>query len=85
MPTIHRVWNWTVVGPRSKPPSVKGGMRAPSAPKKYRPMPTIMKCTATDTISSSSTLASATGWKARRYTCGPSGTTKTSATTTCRT
>jgi hypothetical protein len=46
-------------------------------------MPTITKCTATATISSSSTLASATGWKARRYTCGPSGTTNASAISTC--
>ena len=39
----------------------KGGVREPSAPKNQRPRPVRVKWTATDTISSTSTLASASG------------------------
>jgi hypothetical protein len=39
--------------------SQKLGLRKPSAPKKNRPSPTSAKCTPTETISSTSTLASA--------------------------
>ena len=39
-----------------------GGVRDPSAPKKYRPSPVSAKWTATETISSTSTDASASGW-----------------------
>jgi len=38
-----------------------GGVREPSAPKNHRPKPTIAKCKATETVSSTSTLASANG------------------------
>jgi len=38
------------------------GVREPSAPKNQRPSPSITKCSATDTMRSTSTLASANGW-----------------------
>ena len=50
----------------SKLISVKGGVREPSAPKKSKPRPISATCTATETISSTSTEALASGWKARR-------------------
>ena len=42
------------------------GVRDPSAPKNHKPSPVSAKCTATDTISSTRTLASASGWYAIR-------------------
>ena len=49
----------SVTAPNEKRWSQKLGLRKPSAPKKYRPSPTSAKCTPTETISSTSTLASA--------------------------
>ena len=49
----------SVSGPAEKRSSQKLGLRKPSAPKKYRPRPTSAKCTPTETISNTSTLASA--------------------------
>ena len=43
-----------------------GGVREPSAPKNHRPRPRSAKCTATETIRSTSTEASAIGWYAMR-------------------
>jgi hypothetical protein len=65
-PTTHSVWPLTFTRPSSKLASEKAGVREPSAPKNSRPSPTNAQCTATDTISSTSTLASARGWKASR-------------------
>ncbi len=42
--------------------SENAGVREPSAPKNTRPRPVSAKCTPTDTISSTSTDASASGW-----------------------
>ena len=50
----------------SKLMSVNGGVREPSAPKKSRPRPISARCTATETISRTSTEAPASGWKATR-------------------
>ena len=46
-------------GPSVKRSSQNGGLRKPSAPKNSRPSPVSAKCTPTETISSTSTLASA--------------------------
>ena len=49
----------SVSGPMLKRSSQKLGLRKPSAPKKNRPRPSSAKCTPTETISSTSTVASA--------------------------
>ncbi len=49
----------SVSAPMEKRASQKLGLRKPSAPKKNSPSPTSAKCTPTETISSTSTLASA--------------------------
>jgi len=59
--TTNRPCADQVVTPRSTWPSTKAGVRHPSAPKKTRPRPTSTKCRATDVISNTSTLASASG------------------------
>ena len=41
---------------------VNAGVREPSGPKNHNPSPVRTKCTATETIRSTSTLASAIGW-----------------------
>ncbi len=53
------VWPESVSGPAEKRSSQNGGLRKPSAPKKNRPRPVSAKCTPTETISSTSTVASA--------------------------
>ena len=53
-------------------------MREPSAPKKNSPSPTSARCSATDTISRISTVASASGRYASRYSSGPMGVTSSS-------
>ncbi len=58
------------------------GVREPSAPKNHSPRPSIVKCSATETISSTSTLASASGWYATRYSSGPSAVTVASVSST---
>ncbi len=58
-------------------------MREPSAPNITRPSPTSAKCTPTETISSTSVLASASGWYASRYSIGPSGITISSVRAIC--
>jgi hypothetical protein len=61
-PSTHSVWPLTVSVPRSNRASLNGVVREPSAPKKSSPRPTSERCTATETISSTSTEASASGW-----------------------
>ncbi len=55
-------WPENASGPSAKRSSQKLGLRKPSAPKKTRPSPISVKCTPTETISSTSTLASASCW-----------------------
>ncbi|MNC78513.1 hypothetical protein D3C75_1307380 [compost metagenome] len=62
----HRVWLLISTGPISRPCSEKGSVRAPSGPNSNRPMPTMLTCTAMETISSTSELAAAIGWNTRR-------------------
>ncbi len=64
--TMINAWPDTDSAPSEKRASQKLGLRKPSAPKKNRPRPTSAKCTPTDTISSASTLASASDWNASR-------------------
>ncbi len=52
----------TATAPAWKRASVNAGVREPSAPKNTRPNPSMAKCTATETISSTSTDALASGW-----------------------
>ena len=59
--------------PSSKRASENAGVREPSAPKNSKPRPTSTPCSATETISSVSTVASASGRNARRYSSGPRG------------
>src|SRR5574340_1031986 len=60
------VWPLSASAPISNRSCQKLGLRKPSAPKKNRPRPVNTKCTPTETISSTSTLASAIDWNARR-------------------
>ena len=53
------VWPDSESAPAEKRASQKLGLRKPSAPKKTRPRPVSAKCTPTETISSTSTVASA--------------------------
>ena len=77
--------DWPLTGkpPRSQRASHIVAVRAPSAPKKYKPSPTMTQCSATDTISSISTLACASGRYTSRYSSGPMGTISSSASTVC--
>ena len=59
--TTNRLWADQVMKPRSTWPLTNAGVRQPSAPKNTRARPVSAKCTATDTISSTSTVASASG------------------------
>ena len=59
--TTNRLCADQVMKPRLTWPSMKAGARQPSAPNTIRPSPTRAKCTATDTMSSTSTEASASG------------------------
>ena len=56
------VWPESVSAPAAKRASQKLGLRKPSAPKNTRPRPVSAKCTPTETISSTSTVASARRW-----------------------
>lgn len=73
----------TVMLPIDSAASENAFVREPSAPNITRPRPTIAKCTATDTISSSSVVPSAIGWYTSRYTNGPIGTTIASVSAIC--
>ena len=53
------VWPESAIAPAVKRWSQKLGLRKPSAPKNTRPRPVSAKCTPTETISSTSTVASA--------------------------
>ena len=50
-----------VMSPSRNDALVNAGVREPSAPKNHRPRPSMAKCTATETIKSTSTEASANG------------------------
>src|SRR5690606_1135889 len=77
--STKKVWADHEMAPIWISPSMNGGVRQPSAPKKTRRRAVRAKCTATEIISSTRTLASATGWYTRRYTMGPRGMTSASA------
>ena len=81
--TTHSVCAETISGPSSRLNSLNAGVRWPSAPKNSNPRPTIAMCSATETISSTSTGAEAIGWYIRRYIIGPIGTTIASVSSTC--
>ncbi len=81
--STHSVCPLIMSGPRSKLASLNAGVRWPSAPKNSRPRPTIVICSATDTISRIKTGAEAMGWYMRRYIIGPKGTTTPSVSSTC--
>ena len=59
--TTHSAWLLTLTGPSVSPASLNGAVRAPSAPKASRPSPTSARCTAIETISSTSVEAAAIG------------------------
>jgi hypothetical protein len=81
-PTVQRLCAVTVTPPTLIVPSEKGGVREPSAPKKASSSPTSARCSATDTIRSTSVVASRSGWKTTRYSSGPSGTISSSDSST---
>ena len=83
LPRMMTAWPLSVSGPRLKRASQNGGLRNASAPKNSSPRPVSAKCTPTETISSTSTDASASRWYANRYTSGPSGVTMASVSNTC--
>ncbi|KAG1385951.1 hypothetical protein G6F60_014654 [Rhizopus arrhizus] len=60
--TTHSAWLLMLMGPSARLASLKGAVRAPSAPKARRPRPTSARWTAMDTISSPSVEADAMGW-----------------------
>jgi len=62
--TTSRLCTLTTTPDKSNEAAEKAGVREPSAPKNHSPSPVSAKCTATDTMSSTSTLASASGWYA---------------------
>ena len=64
--TTRSVWPCSGAPASSKLMSVKAGVRDPSAPKNSNPSPISARCTATETINSTSTEALASGWKAMR-------------------
>ncbi len=59
--TTQSAWLLTLMGPSARLASDKGAVRAPSAPNASRPRPTSARCTAMDTISSTSVDAEAIG------------------------
>ncbi len=59
--TTHSAWLFTLTGPSVRLASLKGAVRAPSAPKASSPRPTSARWTAMDTISSTSVEADAIG------------------------
>src|SRR4030095_9610627 len=71
--TTSRLCTLMVMPPTSNDADENGGVREPSAPKNQRPRPVRTKCTATDTISTTSTLASAIGWVGMRDNRGGGG------------
>ena len=56
----------TITSPSWNDSLENGGVREPSAPKNQSPRPVSAKCTATETISSTNTDASASGWYTMR-------------------
>ncbi|KAG1531007.1 hypothetical protein G6F50_016949 [Rhizopus delemar] len=60
--TTNRLCADQTMKPRSTWPLTNAGVRQPSAPKNTSARPIKAKCTATETISSTSTVASANGW-----------------------
>ena len=82
-PSTTSDWPETGIPPKSKRASENGGVREPSAPKNSRPRPTSTPCSATDTMSSMSTEASASGLNAKRYSSGPIGVISTSVVSAC--
>ncbi|CFW37119.1 Uncharacterised protein [Bordetella pertussis] len=60
--TTNRLCADQVENPRSTCPLTNAGVRQPSAPKNTSASPINAKCTATDTISNTSAVASASGW-----------------------
>src|SRR6218665_1348081 len=83
-PSTTSDWPEMAMPPNAQRASTNAGVRAPSAPKNSRPSPTSTPCSATATMSSISTEASASGRKARRYSSGPSGAISTSVVSACR-
>ena len=61
VPTTSRLCTLMLTPPTENDADENAGVREPSAPKNHRPKPTIAKCSATETMSSTSTLASASG------------------------
>ncbi len=57
----HSDWPDTSIGPASKLDSVNAGVDTPSAPKQYSAIPISTKCSAMETISSGSIVASPRG------------------------
>ena len=82
--TIRRVCDVTITVPKRKISLVSGLVRKPSAPKNNRPSPDRPKVSATETMSSSRTEASASGRNAIRSISGPIGTTSAMASGICR-
>ncbi|MCY1525531.1 hypothetical protein D9M68_605120 [compost metagenome] len=83
-PTISTTWPLTVKpSPSVNTALVSGVVREPSGPKNSRPRPESRKCNASDTISSTSTEASAIGWNTTRASSGARGTTSSTATAMC--
>ena len=64
--STSRLCPLTFTSPKLNDALVNAGVREPSAPKNHRPRPSMTKCTATETISSTRTDASASGWYASR-------------------
>ncbi len=64
-------------------PPASGLVREPSGPKNSRPSPDSRKCSASETISSTSTEASAIGWNTTRASSGAIGTTSSTEAATC--
>ncbi|MNT66915.1 hypothetical protein D3C72_2050140 [compost metagenome] len=60
--TTNRLCADQVMNPRSTCPLTNAGVRQPSAPKNTSARPMSAKWTATETISSTRTVASANGW-----------------------
>ena len=80
---IRITWPETVKPSASwSEPLASGAVREPSGPKNSRPRPDSRKCSASETISSTSTDASAIGWKTTRASSGAIGTTSSTATAT---
>ena len=72
-PTISRICALIVTPPTSNMAREIGSVRKPSGPKNSSARPEMAKCTATATISSTSTEASASGRNAMRSSSGATG------------